>query len=321
LVGAQQRPVPTRAIPITIGGTGTRTLGLVRDYADWWNVPLHQLDQLDGKRTAAGAARVSVQQMVAVVSSESERAEVTETAVRRFGGMQPVIGTLDELSAHFAHLMERGVERFYVWFADFAPPSTLHHFGELIRDSSHRWPFVVLYVFAFERLGVVLSDLYFVDPHPGPGQEGAERGVRLELRFMERGHRGGSVYASQPITIDSPIWRVDLLESVDNPGSLDRAHHHPQMTNWEPGNRRFVPDLTADPLAWLAGRLEDIRTVLDIAEVDRTEIDDSEIDQLQASAPEIVEAVRRVLKGIADGDLARAPESADSAALVRESWL
>src|SRR5262245_38259626 len=43
LVGAQQRPAPTRRIPITIGGTGKRTLALVRDYADWWNVPLDQL--------------------------------------------------------------------------------------------------------------------------------------------------------------------------------------------------------------------------------------------------------------------------------------
>lgn len=179
----------------------------------------------------------------------------------------------------------------------------------------------MLYVFGFDRLGVVLSDLYFVDPDPGPGQEGAERGVRLELRFMQRGHRGGTVYASQPITIDSPIWRVDLLESVDNPGSLDRAHHHPRMTEWEPGNRRFVPDLTADPLAWLTAQLEDLSGVLDAAEVDRTEIGPGEIEQIQASASEIVETVRRVLKRIADGALARPPESAGSAVLVRESWL
>src|SRR5262249_26364631 len=36
LSAAHQRPVPTRAIPITIGGTGAKTLALVREYADWW---------------------------------------------------------------------------------------------------------------------------------------------------------------------------------------------------------------------------------------------------------------------------------------------
>lgn len=179
----------------------------------------------------------------------------------------------------------------------------------------------MLYVFGFDQLGVVLSDLYFLDPNPGPGQEGAERGVRLELRFLQRGQRGGSVYASQPITVDAPIWRVDLLESVDNPGSLDRAHHHPRMANWEPGTRRFVPDLTADPLAWLTAQLEDLSEVLEGAGIDRSTIDRGEIERLQASAPEIVDAVRSVLKGIAEGDLARAPVSADTATLVRESWL
>jgi hypothetical protein len=40
-------------------------------------------------------------------------------------------------------------------------------------------------VFGFERVGVVLGDIYFLDPNPHPGQEGAERGVRVEVRFVE----------------------------------------------------------------------------------------------------------------------------------------
>ena len=44
----------------------------------------------------------------------------------------------------------------------------------------------VLYMFGFERIGVLVSDLFFVDPAPGAGQEGAERGVRLEVRMLER---------------------------------------------------------------------------------------------------------------------------------------
>ena len=132
LAGAQQRPVPTRPIPITIGGTGVRTLALVREYADWWNVPLHQLDRLDDRRSQAGTARVSVQQMVALVPSEAEREIVRTAALRRFGGMRPVIGTASELTDHFRALSDRGVERFYVWFADFAQLTTLDAFGGVI---------------------------------------------------------------------------------------------------------------------------------------------------------------------------------------------
>jgi len=138
LAGAQQRPLPTRRIPITIGGTGKRTLALVREYADWWNVPLHQLDRLDDRREQAGDARVSVQQMVALVRSEADRDDVTAKAMRRFGGMRPVIGTADQLEDHFARLHERGVERFYVWFADFAPVPTLHAFAEIIGGATPR---------------------------------------------------------------------------------------------------------------------------------------------------------------------------------------
>jgi alkanesulfonate monooxygenase SsuD/methylene tetrahydromethanopterin reductase-like flavin-dependent oxidoreductase (luciferase family) len=136
LVNAQQRPVPTRPIPITIGGTGTQTLALVREYADWWNVPLHQLDRFDERRADAGPARVSVQQMVALVPSEAERDNVVQLAQRRYGGMRPVVGTADELAEHFQRMHARGVDRFYTWFADFAPVSTLQRFSEVI-DAMH----------------------------------------------------------------------------------------------------------------------------------------------------------------------------------------
>ena len=132
LKGAQQRPVPTRTIPITIGGTGRRTLSLVREYADWWNVPLHQLDRLDERRAQAGNARVSMQQMMALVPTESDRERVRTTALRRFGGMGPIIGSEAELVDHFGGLIDRQVERFYVWFADFAPPATLDLFAGVV---------------------------------------------------------------------------------------------------------------------------------------------------------------------------------------------
>jgi hypothetical protein len=33
----------------------------------------------------------------------------------------------------------------------------------------------MFYAVGFERVGVVMGDLYFLDPDPLPGQEGAER--------------------------------------------------------------------------------------------------------------------------------------------------
>ena len=100
----------------------------------------------------------------------------------------------------------------------------------------------MLYAFGFERIGVVVSDIYFVDPNPVKGQEGAERGVRLEVRMLDRGELKGSIYSAQPIEVGQPIWRVDLLESVAGPpGSFDRTHHHPafrELGARQPGVRR-----------------------------------------------------------------------------------
>jgi len=129
-------------------------------------------------------------------------------------------------------------------------PSRFHHgaSGGAASRLGRREERPVLYVFGFESIGVVVSDLYFVDPNPGPGQEGAERGVRLEVRMLDRGELRGSIYSAQPIAVGRPIWRGDLLESVaGTPGSHDRTHHHPRFTGWEPGHRRFVEELVGRP--------------------------------------------------------------------------
>jgi hypothetical protein len=106
----------------------------------------------------------------------------------------------------------------------------------------------MLYAFGFERVGVVVGDLYFVNPRAASGQEGAEHGVRLELRMLDLGALKGSAYSARPIEIGQPIWRADLLESVDGPaGSLDRAHHHPAFTGWNPGRRAYVSEMSDDP--------------------------------------------------------------------------
>ena len=129
LHGAMQAPLPLKGIPILIGGAGPKTLGLVREFADWWNVHVGVLDKLEDARSQVGDVHVSIQQMVAYVAEESDRQAVTEAALRRFGHSRPVIGTGPELVEHYARLEERGIERVYVWFCDFAPPETLAAFG------------------------------------------------------------------------------------------------------------------------------------------------------------------------------------------------
>jgi hypothetical protein len=72
--------------------------------------------------------------MIAFVPDEPARQEITDTATRRFGvyGDGLVVGTAPELVDHFQSLADRGVERVYAWFADFAPPDTLAAFGHAV---------------------------------------------------------------------------------------------------------------------------------------------------------------------------------------------
>ncbi|WP_436789082.1 LLM class flavin-dependent oxidoreductase [Yinghuangia sp. YIM S10712] len=132
------RPTPTAPIPITIGGTGPRTLELVAEYADWWNIQIGRLPELDRLRPRAGKARVSLQQFVTFIPSETERDEIVAKAQRRFGPLNVggglVTGTAAELTPHFRKLADQGIERCYAWFTDFATTPTLEAFGEVIEN-------------------------------------------------------------------------------------------------------------------------------------------------------------------------------------------
>ena len=173
---------------------------------------------------------------------------------------------------------------------------------------------------AFKQLGVVVGDIYFVDPNPDPGQEGAERGVRLELRAFERDELVGSIYSSVPIRVARPLWRVDLLESVaSDPGSLDRAHHHPRFNGWEPGRRVFVDALSTDPVGWLRERFARIEEVLETAEASESGVSSDEVKALQEAGPMVVAAVEHLLREVAAGRAGQAP--ADAGDSVRSSWL
>jgi alkanesulfonate monooxygenase SsuD/methylene tetrahydromethanopterin reductase-like flavin-dependent oxidoreductase (luciferase family) len=132
--GSVQLPKRTHPIPLVLGGSGPRMMELVRNHADWWNLQANHIDRLPRLAPAAGAARVSVQQMVGFARSGSDPATVREVSTRRFGNLGPglICGDADDLGAHFAGLAGRGVQRFYVWFADFAAPDSLREFGESV---------------------------------------------------------------------------------------------------------------------------------------------------------------------------------------------
>jgi hypothetical protein len=179
----------------------------------------------------------------------------------------------------------------------------------------------MLYAFGFETLAVLVSDLYFRDPDPHVGQEGAERGVRLELRVLERQPLHGSIYSAQPIGVGRLVWRADLLESVAGPmGSFDRTHHHPRSGGWEPGDRVFDKELSADPVAWVGQRLADVDGLLAEVRWDGATVSAREAAEIRGAVPEIGDAVRRLLDRIQQGELA-APPVGEPLVDARIGWL
>lgn len=178
----------------------------------------------------------------------------------------------------------------------------------------------MLYAFGFERICLVASDLYFLDPDARAGQEGAERGVRIEVRLLEPGPLKGSVYSARPIMVDRPIWRVDLLETVDGtPGSLNRAHHHPVFDGWDPGDRTFVPELMAKPIEWVCEQLADLDALLRQAGIDPAEVA-GDTAALRQALPEIGDTLRRLLERVHAGELAAPPDDPERVS-ARMGWL
>jgi hypothetical protein len=184
----------------------------------------------------------------------------------------------------------------------------------------------MLYLFGFERVGVLISDLYIVLPDPLPGQEGAERGVRLEVRLLERGELPGSYSSARPIRAGQPVWRADLLETADGPpGSFNRTHHHPVFGGWEPGRRVFDESLTASPVQWVGEQLADLEGLLERAGLAGDAQAAADAGALRDAVPDIMATVRRLLERVHGGELAAAPAGAAAPgappAGARVGWL
>jgi|SRR5579875_3752594 len=179
----------------------------------------------------------------------------------------------------------------------------------------------MLYAFGFDRLAMLASDLYFQHPDPPKGQEGPEHGVRLELRRIEAGELRGSIYSARPISVEDPIWRVDLLESVGAPpGSFDRTHHHPRFSGWNESERKFEEELSADPIGWLGRKLSDLPGLLAQAGVPAGTASPDDLAGFRLARPEILQATQRLLDRVRSGELGRAPAVPTSGA-IRASWL
>jgi len=135
LTDAQQQPTPLGHIPITIGGSGKRTLEMVRQHADWCNLPVNKIEQADEVRAQVGTARLSTQNRVTYIGPDADREAVEGLAARRFGDVGRVAGDGAELVSTFGDLHDKGIDRFYAWFTDFAAPETLAGFGAEVIDA------------------------------------------------------------------------------------------------------------------------------------------------------------------------------------------
>ena len=105
---------------------------LVAAYADWWNVHIGILDRFDEMRPRAGRGALLACRCRWPSSGRDRREEVDGPGARGASGMGTFSGTAPELVDYFGSLAERGVERVYVWFTDFAPPETMTAFGETV---------------------------------------------------------------------------------------------------------------------------------------------------------------------------------------------
>lgn len=161
--------------------------------------------------------------------------------------------------------------------------------------------------YLYQRLGIVIEDIYFLEPNPDPGEEGPERGVRVEVRHVENQPQSGSRYSAYPIAVRTAIWRADLLGSVAaGPGARDRMHYHPAMADDEPGDRQYDPAIRADPLVWITAQLEQIEQIV-AAKVPDVTVYGGDLREIRRQVPLIAASVAQMMEQVHRGELAKGP--------------
>lgn len=144
-------------------------------------------------------------------------------------------------------------------------------------------------VFVFEKVAVLVRTWH--EPMDPP-----EQGARIEVRLLDDEPWRGTRAAAQRLVIDQPVFRADLFDQADGPaGNLRSAHFHPRFQGVEPCDRHWRDEIRADPTAWLAAQLGDLRALLEASGVDVT--DASSVDEdaaaLRDAVPQILAAVGR----------------------------
>ena len=119
----------------------------------------------------------------------------------------------------------------------------------------------VLHSFAYSRVAVLVRHWFEIGLTNGV----LEHGARLELRLLEPQAHRGTESAAQRFVIDRPVWRADFDRLDLQAGTFSAAHLHPRFDGDEPSDRVFREELTADPWAWAAAQLSDLKAVADAA--------------------------------------------------------
>jgi hypothetical protein len=146
----------------------------------------------------------------------------------------------------------------------------------------------VLHSFIYSRVAVLVRHWFEIGLTNGV----LEHGARLELRLLEPQPHRGTESAAQRFVIDRPVWRADLFDRLDRPaGTFAAAHFHPRFDGNEPSDRVFREDLAADPWAWAAAQLSDLKAVADAAGLPPDTVADDASD-VREQAPLIVDTAR-----------------------------
>ena len=165
----------------------------------------------------------------------------------------------------------------------------------------------VLYAFGFERVGVVVGDLYFVDPNPREGEEEAEHGVRVELRVFGRGELKGTIYSAQPIEVGQPNLAGRPAGIGGGPPGQLRPHPPPLPRSPARSGQAGLCQGTIGRPARLAGHPTGRPgRAAGLGRGPGGGRGPSDAEDLRRAAGEIVDATRRLLDKIRSGELGSA---------------